>query len=285
MKKHIFIVLCMVLIALNGCSAQYKRISFDEAALGEILDTHISEKTKVIYEENDSFSDKLPLYKISSRNISDKEFKQMLDQLELSEYESSFSLDGNKLTGTLANYTDAHREYFNMSEEELEQLAWDTFNKIPFIEGHYEYLGIRSTDTLSSSTETHITRVGVSFRKNIDDIGIVGNEQCWLYFDGSGLVEINIELYDYKKINTIDLVPLKTASERIKTPDSFSVKSESIGMLDTLQVEQIQLLYVNQYRDDCKVLQPAYNFKGIATDVNGAQSEFNSLIVAVPEKE
>ncbi len=285
MKKYIAVILCLFLLSLTGCSTQYKRISFADEALG---DTYVNENTKIIYTANDSFSEEIPVYKISKRNISNKEFKQMLKQLGLTENESSFELDGNRVSGTLASYTDTSRGYFDMSDEELEELSWDTFNNLPFIEGTYEYLGIKSTDTISSSTETHITRVGVSFRRLIDGVRIIGNELCNLYFDGSGLVEINIELYDYDKIDTIDMISLESASERIKTPDSLSINSEAskqdIAMLETMQVEKVNLLYVNQYRDDCEVLQPIYNFTGVATDVNGRQAKFNSIVIAIPEK-
>ena len=288
MKKYIIITFLVCLIALTGCSTQFKRISFDADTLGQTLNEHINENTKVLYTANDSLPKELPVYKISKRNISEKEFKQMLEQLGLEEYESSFDLDGNKLTGTLARYTDTSRGYFDMSEEELEQLAWDIFNKLPFIEGNYEYLGIKVTDTISSSTEKNVQRVGVSFRRKIDNVRIVGYDQCHLYFDGSGFVEMNIELYNYEKIDTIDLIPLDSASERIKAPDSLKIDTDrfeqDVSLIDTMAVERVKLLYVNQYRNDCEILQPVYNFIGVATDTNGNQSEFNSLVIAIPEK-
>ena len=268
---------------LVSCSSQYKRISFDSETLGETLAEHIDENTEVVYKANDSFSEEFPIYRISKHKISDSEFKLMLKNLGLTEDDTRVKLDGNKITGTLASYTDTSRGYFNMSDEELEKLAWDTFNKLTFIEGSYEYLGIKSTDKISSSNAEHVTRVGVSFRRLIDGIRIVGNDQCYLYFDGSGLVEINAEVYDYEEVDTVEAIPLKTATESVKKPDSFSIK-QNIGILKTLQVDKVKLLYVNQYREDCDMLQPVYNFIGTATDIEGNKEEFNSIVIAIPEK-
>ena len=282
MKKYVTIILCLCLIVLSGCSAKYKSLTFDSDTLDEALDKNLTEDTKVLYEAKESFAEKLPIYKITERKIRKNEFNDMLEALGLEEYAHCFELDGNQITGTIANYTDTSRGFFDMSEEELEALAWETFNKIPFIEGTYEYLGMKASYTLNDSNGDHITRAGATFKRVLDGVSVRGNDRFYLYFDGTGLVEIVIELYNYEKIKEIDLVSFQSAKERIKTPDYLSLNT---GVeIDTLKVEKAQLLYYNQYRLDNKVLQPVYVFKGIATDVNGEKIDFSSKIKAMPEE-
>ena len=62
-----------------------------------------------------------------------------------------------------------------MTEEELEALAWEEFNKIPFLEGEYEYYGIRGEDTISDSEGKHTTRVLVSFYPVLDGARVIGD--------------------------------------------------------------------------------------------------------------
>lgn len=227
----------------------------------------------------------LPIYTITERSISQEDYQQMQEKLQLSNKPVSLTLEGNVVHYNLADYTDFNRGYFNMTDEEIEKLAWETFNKIPFMEGEYEYLGIRNTMRVYYSEGEHVTRVGVSFRRLLDGVRVIGEDSCMLYFDGSGLVEIRIEMYDYKKIGIMDMVSLEDAAARIKTPDSFSVdiNSEEVNIADTLQVDRVKLLLVNQYSEGCTILQPVYNFIGTAALEDGTQAEFSSKIIAIPE--
>lgn len=285
------IVSAVMLPALFGVPiisfGRYKRISFDGETLGETLSQYIDEDTEVVNTATESFSDRFSVYKISERKISYKEFQQMLKQLGI---ENSRYIDwhGNVINGTIKDYSSTDVEDFNMPDEELEKLAWETFNKLPFIEGTYEYCGITRTYTISSdSIGTRIFRVGVSFRRVLDGIQIRGSDQCDLYFDNTGLVEIFVKLYNYKKIGTMDMIPLESASSRIKNPDSFSIDTEDpaqgLGIVDTLQVERNELIFYNQYYLGCTILQPAYRFVGTAADADGRQAKFKSLVIAIPE--
>ena len=93
-----------------------------------------------------------------------------------------------------------------------------------------------------------------------------------------------VELYDYEEIGTMKLIPLQDAIERITTPDDFSVDSDGesnmMGIIDTMQVNQIELRYVNQFSKGKKALIPVYCFIGIAIDKEGIQSKFTSIVNA-----
>ena len=289
MKKYIFLILCCSVFVFSSCSEKYQRISFDSNFLEEELVQYVNEKTMIVDVTDESFPAQLPIYEITEREISREEFLSMLQKLNISENGSSeyFSLDGNKITGSLSSITDTARGYFEMSDNDLEKLAWSTFEKIPFLDGEYEYLGIKSKTTISDSEGTHITRIGVSFRKLLDDIRVVGNDQCYLYFDGSGLVEMNIELYNYEEIGTMTLVALDDAATKIKTPDAFSIDvqntTQTMAIAETLQVDRVKLLLVNQYTQGCTILQPVYNFIGTAFDGKGIEATFNSTVIAIPD--
>lgn len=285
-KKRFIVILCCYLLLLSGCSTKYQRISFDCDTLGEDLAGHISADTMVVNAASDAFSTQLPIYKITERNISQQGYEQMLKALDISGNPKDLELDGNSLFYNLARFTDTSRGYFDMTEEEVEQLAWEYFNKIPFIEGEYECLGIKEEMKLIDSKGEHITRAGVSFHRLLGGVRVVGEDDCVLYFDGSGLVAISISLFDYTKTGTMDMVTLEDAAAKIKTPDAFSIDTPDTGIANianNLQVDRIKLLLVNQYSDGCTILQPVYNFIGTATFADGSQAKFSSKIIAIPE--
>ncbi len=291
MKKSIIFFICCIML-LSGCSARYKRISFNNDTPDGHINEYINDNTAVINDIKGENFTQFPVYKISEREITEEEVQEMFKQLGFdSEYASTrFKLDKNRISGTLYNFTDVSRKDYdaaNMTDAELEKLAWDTFKKIPFLEGTYEYMGIRGEQTRSDSEGTHLERVGVSFRRVIDGIRVLGEDECFLYFDGDGLVEIYIELYEYEKTGTLDLVPLEDASSKIKEPDLFVFDSETsmsgFGGIDELQTEKVNLLFYNQYSDGCTILQPVYAFIGTATNGKGEKAEFKSVVIAIPD--
>lgn len=284
MKKMIAVVCCLLL--LSGCQAKYQRISFSEDDLGEQFD-HINAATRVENTVDADFSTNMPIYKIAERNISQQEYEQMLEALDLPGNPKHLELEGNSLFYNLASFVDSSRGYFELSNEEVEKLAWEIFNKIPFLEGEFECLGIKDTFTINDSTGDHIARAGVSFRRLLDDVRVIGEDNCTLYFDGSGLVAIRMTLFEYEKTGTMDMIPVEEAADRINAPDAFIVDtvdvSQEIGVSDTLEVERIKLLLVNQYSQGCTILQPVYSFIGTATDSKGTEAEFKSIVIAIPE--
>ena len=216
----------------------------------------------------------------------------MLDNLGIANNTSEWYklvLENNEIYGTIAGYNDPVRGYYDslqMTDEELEELAWDTFNKIPFIEGEYEYLGIMSRTTEWRNEGECVTRVGVALRRFIDGRRVINDDRCNLYFDGSGFVEMHIAMFDYKKIGTMDMVTLEEAETKIKTPDDFTIKStpSENNRVATFQVNSINLLLVNQYSKGCTILQPLYYYSGTATLEDGTETDFSSKIIAIPEK-
>lgn len=283
-KRISIILLCCALFLLCGCNRKYKRISFESETLGEEM-ANINEKTAVINKSNESFSAQMPIYTVKEKNISYFECKKMMDNLGIPSDPYWFEHDGNEISINLARFLDTSRGYFNMTEEELEKIAWETFNKIPFIEGEYEYFGRRGENTITDSEGEHITRVLVSFYRILDGARVIGDDRCDLWFDGSGLVELRISLYDFRKTGTMDMVPLEDATARIKTPDDFSIEddTEVKGVAASLQVDRVKLLLINQHSRGCTILQPVYNFIGTATFENGHQAEFKSKVIAIPE--
>jgi hypothetical protein len=271
-----------MIFLLSGCNNEYKRISFDKDTLGQTLAKHINEDTFVVNEAMEVFPEQLPIYRIQAHDISQTDYDQMLTALNISDSPKRLEVEGNHLYYDLADYIDSSRGYFDMTEEEVTELAWDIFRKIPFIEGEFECLGImRGTKVVDQEGE-HYTRVVVSFRRLLEGVRVIGEEDCVLYFDGSGLVAIRIWLFDYEKTGTMDLIPLETAATRIKTPDDFVIETES-GLAEMLHIDRIKLLFVNQYSDGCTILQPVYNYIGNATLEDGSLVEFSSKIIAIPE--
>ena len=285
MKKMIP-VLCSLILVLSGCQAKYQRISFDGDTPGEQFN-HINADTRVENTVDADFSTSMPIYKISERNISQQEYDQMLEALELPGNPRHSDLEGNRLFYNLASFVDSSRGYFELSDEEVEKLAWEIFNKIPFLEGEFECLGIKDTYTINDSTGDHIARAGVSFRRLLDGVRVIGEDNCTLYFDGSGLVAIRMALFEYEQTGTMDMIPVEEAADRINAPDNFIFDavdaSQEIGVADTLEVERINLLLVNHYSRGCTILQPVYSFVGTATDSKGAEAVFKSIIIAIPE--
>lgn len=285
MKKRVFaIILCCILLLLCGCNSttkKYKRISFESNTLGEELKT-INEDAIVVNNADETFASQISIYEIKARDISDLECKQMMENLGFPSNPYEFKHSGNSIHINLAGMLDTSRGYYNMTEEELEALAWENFNKIPFIEGEYEYYGIRGEDAISDSEGKHITRVLVSFYPVLETARVIGENRCDMWFDGSGLVEIIIRMYDFEKIGTMDMMALEDAEARIKTPDDLSM-ADTVGTVETLQVDRVKLLLINQYSRGCVILQPVYNFIGTATSKSGNQTEFKSKVIAIPE--
>ena len=289
----------MTAVVLNNNNLFYlgivRRIGFNDETLGDRMSEYIDDGTIVTGLEalDADLPDKLPIYRIKKHIIPKSEFDQMMGQLDLV-YDGNpmyrFELKDNRITGMLASPTNISRGCFDMTDAELERTAWEIFGKMPFAKGDFEYLGIRTTDTLNNSEGTYTTRVGVIFRRLIDGVRVMGNDRIEMIFDGTGLVELFIELYDYEKIGTIELTPLSDAEKRIKTPDSFGIDDvdlvgNSIGLqkVDILRVDQVKLRYYNLFTGGYHVLQPVYAFIGTAIDVNGTETEFRSVIIAVPE--
>ena len=281
MKLKILIILCALLLLLSGCNTKYQRISFDDDTLGEKLSA-LDNDTLVINNATETYPKQIPIYKIIENDISEQEYRQMLEALDLPDKVAPDDLEKNSLYYNLVNMTDFSRGYFNMSEEEAIKQAWEVLDKIFFLTGEYECVGLDDMFYMVDSEGRHTTRAGVVFRRVVDGLRVSGGDKCVIYFDGSGLVAIKMHLFDYIKIGTMTLVPMEEAEARIKTPDSFTIEA-NFGKANTLQVDNVNLRLVNQYSSGCTILQPVYNFVGTAIKEDGSKAEFISRIIAIPE--
>lgn len=267
---------------IPGLPTKYQRISFNSVTLcGDTA--QIDPNAAIINHSDVVFPEVLPKYKITKRPITDKEFQIMLQNLGIGSDVFFMEHKGNSVFIRLANYTSDGRQYFdelNYTDEELETLAWDIFNKLPFMEGEYEYLGFRTSTTLGDSEGEHIVSAVASFRRRLYNIGIAGNDVCNIYFDGSGFLGLKVVLYQYQQVGTMKLMPLDKAIERLKKPDYFSLDGGTVSRMD---VEKIRLTWVNQYSDGCTILQPVYYFDGTATLGLDKELAFSARVIAIPE--
>lgn len=302
MKKLVAIVMavCMMLVVLSGCSTKsFKRISFDGETLGDELDKYIANDTSVRnLAEGETFPSVLPVYKITERKITEEEFQQTLDNLGIAESAGHKELDGNSFSIQLE--TPLGITPMTMTEEEVIERAKEVFNKLTFMDGEYECTGVKMVDytkvhdKATDQDVTYIEEVGVAFCRVLDGITVAGGGRCFIRFWEGGLSGINVKCYNYEKVGTVELIKPELASARIKSPDSLSVVSkfdlsnpaklsEYYGELETIRVENAQILYQNQYEVGCEILQPVYSFYGSATDIDGKEAEFVSKIIAIPE--
>ena len=292
MKRRLlvlFIALSLVLFILSGCTKRYKKDSLsDDFSLREMLMRYINNDTAVDYCAERVFPDTLPMYQISPRNITDSEYRETLEMLGIKETELPkqwINLDGNKLKIDLDDIFTSSRGYFDMTEEELEKKAREIFAKLPFVHGEYEYIGMRATYKTTDSEGEHIDSAAGCFCRVVNGIRVVGHDACYLYFDGSGLVSLVAEVYDYEEIGSMDIYPLQSAINRIASPDSFRVEEASaqIGVAKTLNVENAVIRYVNQLSQGCEILEPVYVFMGTAIDSEDNEADFTSIVIAIPD--
>ncbi len=282
MKRSIAVVLCCLLLILSGCKQQqYKRISFSTEEPRESL-KHIDEETKVEMVATGVSLTQIPIYEISERPITDEEVQIMQQQLGITD--TLIEVDGNYINEIFGPRDGS----FTMTDEELEKIAWETFEKLPFMDGTFEYLGITGRSERSDSEGTRVTSVLVTFRRTLGGIRVLGNEICWLGFNDDGLTQIFVRLYKYKEIGTMDVLSIDTVSESIKSPDRLVLSiptMDGLGMFQTMQVEEVMPLLINQhFSKGCTILQPVYSFRGTAFDTEGINPEFNAWIIAIPDK-
>lgn len=282
-------ILCCLFV-LTGCSRTYQRIDLRTEDLGDDVERYIDSSTQIVNTADGEFMERFSVYKISPHEISRLEYLQMLNNLGLDQ-DSIVSYSGveENIAGVyvkkLGDYSIGE---FTFTDEQVEELAWEVFNKIPFLTGTYVYDGIHIEDSVSEKNGSYTFRKGVWFRRTLDGIQIRGNERLEFVFDNSGLVEVYIELYDYTKIDTLDMVSFDSAVEKLISPDYFrlgdNIRETELGMIATLHAENVKLTYVNQYQDGCTILQPIYDFSGTAMDVDGKEDSFVSLVIAIPEE-
>lgn len=296
MKKttsFISIILILSALLMSGCS--YRRISFgSEQALGEMCFEYIDENTKAICNVENTFPEKMPIYKIREREITDSEYQKTLEVLNVSEEKplsgQSIERNGNYLHISLDSYASTSRGFYDMTDEELEASSREIFSKLPFYEGkNYVYADEVESYVYRDGNGSHYLRKGACFTRVTDEGYRIKGDSCFIIFDGSGFVELRLSLFDYEKTSDeMKLISFEEAKERILTPDSFTQHIDSlnpftIGMIDNIEISKVSIYYVNQFKNGSKILEPVYSFTGEATDVRGNKAGVTSVVIALPE--
>ena len=308
-KTALFITVLTAASLLFSCAhnGEYKRIDLQGEALGESGDEiqldvigTITPQTKVENITSDSYPDKMSIYEISPRNITNEELKAVADYMdmdgEITEKNGApiiETADGRRLYlfKNFKNYMFLGRtaDYVEMTQtdEEIEAQAKAIFNDLPIIEGEYECLGVTYVTTVSDGDDSYIVRKTISFRRLVDDLRVIGDDFCDLDFAADGLCALQLRLYDYEKTGELDMLSLDDAVDKVKTPDAFGLYSDTnrnfSGAADKLKIERTKLLFVNQYSNGCEILQPVFNLTGTAENEDGSV-EFAARIIAIPEK-
>lgn len=265
---------------------RYLRIHLSNADSEEALAKYVSEDTVVVGNTLKGNQTQLPIYQIKERTITEQEVRNVMEKLEILGIATNipcWKLEDNVFTGTLGSFG---IDVFTKSDEELETMARKVFEQLDFLDEEYEYHGIiNRTSQFDSDGNEKVLQVGIAFCRVIDGIRIIGSDVCNIWFNDSGPLKIQLELYDYEPIGTMDLVSMEDAWDRIKTPDRFSIDGEPdcTGPAKTLAVEEVVMVYCNQYYRGCTILQPVYHFKGTATFEDGTQAPFTASIIAIPE--
>lgn len=253
--------------------------------------SRIDEKTTVTGELQESFPDTIPIYEIEQRNISDDEMNiivSLVDPKRFPKNQRFQELKGNRLNvaGETTSPELIKLGSFDISDQELEEKAWEVLKSIPFIADDYKCAGISSTRTTKAGDETYITRIAVVFRRYFDGLPVSGDDKITIEFTKLGLEGISMNLYNYKKIDTVSLISLDEAYKKINAPDGFTISQNSgkqFNRCETLEVISVRLTLFNQNRSGARILVPIYDFKGIATDGNGVQEEFTSSVIAMTD--
>ncbi len=311
MKKTIafFLITVVILSFLCGCGiskvGKYRRINISGPLLSDEptdLEKTVSRSTKVEYQAKETFSDTMPIYKITPREITEEELIEFGKSLgvvgEVSYSNERFvsietDISGCVLlmSGNELSYRNANIKYGDLtaSDDTLIKEAKVIFEKISILEGEYECLGVTSEQIATDGNGNKYTdSKRISFRRLLDGTRVIGNEICDMYFNQGGLYDIEIHLYEYEKIGEMQMVSLEDAKDKIKNPDAFTVgeldgKNALTSTADELIVERIKLIYVNQYSSGSTIIQPVYNFIGVASR-GDEKMEFQSKVIAIPEK-
>ncbi len=310
MKKRLLFLMITFIILLSACSninVKYKRIVLTPQALGEAqsnAERTIAAKTNIVNQASESYSENMPIYKISPYEITEKNlidfaaFFGVHDAVQYDDIGMSIKIENESDTGkelvAAFRVSDNLIVYRNtnsfdcgemmQSDEDLEEEAKRVFESLPIIEGEYEFIGQTATTTVSDSEGSYTVRKEYSFQPVLNGVRVIGDNYCTLYFNANGLCRIELNLYSYEQAGEMDMISLDTAIKQIKKPDAFTTYNEQFkGTADSLCIERTKLLYVNQYSNGCEILQPVYNLMGTATN-ESCSSEFSAKIIAIPEK-
>lgn len=287
-----------------------------ENALGETKDdpvygvatgtTIFDETTNVISNvSSKDFPQKLKVYKIVPRKITKEYFSSLALSLgimgevrtDISNFEY-YAADPESVfphADTKIYYSNGEIGYVNYkggdtpitdTDEELIEKAKAVFNSLN-LKDEYECVGIESVLTVLKNDEEYLPAKRVAFRRVVDGYRVIGDDYCHIYMCAEGVYSINLTLFDYIENGEIDVMSMGEVISKVTTPDALSVDLSTSknysGVAKTLSIDRTKLLLVNQYEDECEILEPVYNLMGIAENENGS-IEFSSKIIAIPDK-
>ena len=308
-KKHAALLsVCMVVLLVAAGSvtlwmyrssqAIYKRIDISApTAAGELteLEKTIGRGTDTELKAEDTFMETMPIYEISPRSITKKEFLELAAHFGVTGepvlFGSNWILENENVRLRWNEHEikctwNVLEKKFTKTDEEVIEEAKRIFDALPLIEGEYECLGIGSTQTITYRNESFVSTQRVCFRRLVDGVRVIGSDLVDIYMREDGVADIYMYFYDYTKTGELPMLSLEDAFDRVKDPDAFSLKSEGTGFsgeADLLTVERVKLLFVNQYSNGCTILQPVFNLMGTAENETG-KAEFSSKVIAIPEK-
>ncbi len=285
---------------------KYKKISLKGGELagdGNEKES-FNEKTDIIVNvpEKD-FPAKMKVYKMVPAELSVEFFGMVARSLgitnkvrtDVNKFDYYVGAEGNDFLAddTSLRYRDGELSYVSKkdcespltdTDEELIEKAKQVFEGMN-LDGEYECLGIASVQILTVGNESFPCSKRVAFRRIIDGRRVIGDDYCDIYMCSEGVYGISARLFNYAENGEIDLLSMETVISRVKTPDSFSFAESNgfSGFIDTITVNKSKMLLVNQYDNECEILQPVYNLMGVAENESGS-TEFSSKIIAIPDK-
>lgn len=314
MKKTILfiIVIIMLLPSCASSEVKYKRIVLQSQNLGGSqgnFESILVRKTIVNNQSTEVYSEKMPVYKIAPLDLTSQDLVDFAGCFNINEtvqyndegmpyikieMESDDSITGLENVALVSMTTDNGIDYFAASQFdcgemkqtdiELAEEAKKVFSSIPLTGDDYEFIGLTSTRTVSSTDGEYIVEKGFSFQPVIDGTRVIGEDYCVIYFNANGLSGVSIRMFSYEKIGEIDILPIDDAIKRVKKADAFTLyDTKFTGEAESLSIERTKLLYVNQFSDGCEILEPVYNLMGTVTNDNGS-SDFSAKVIAIPEK-
>ena len=121
---------------------------------------------------------------------------------------------------------------------------------------------------------------GVNFlTKKIDDRSVAGNSRVTVNINGEGQVKsITYNIREYEDRQTVSLISIKNAIQKIKENDAF-IEVESAS--DELIFENVHLSYWTQNtNEDNLTMQPVYVFSGTSITIDGNKEPFAITVQA-----
>jgi hypothetical protein len=285
---------------------RYKRISLKGGELAGDGDANqsLNEETDVVVNVSKSdFPSKMKVYEIVPAEISKEFFGSIALSLgitnpvrtDVNKFDYYVGAEGNDFLADDASlrYRDGELSYVSKKErespitdtdEELIEKAKRVFEGLN-LDGEYECLGIASVQILTVRNESFPCSKRVAFRRIVDGHRVIGDDYCDIYMCSEGVYDINAKLFNYVENGEIDVLDMETVISRVKTPDSFSFEKSDVfeGLVSKITINKSKMLLVNQYDNECEILQPVYNLMGVAENESGS-TEFSSKIIAIPDK-